>query len=489
MGLEIDRAEFTDEDHARFDRRLYRCLHALSELLARPGFGVGPTTIGAEVELDLVDADGRPAPINREVLAETRDPRVTHEVDRFNVEVNSCPLALAGRPFTALADELGDALQEVGRAAALHGARTIAIGILPTLREADLHGALTERNRYRALSAALRRLRPDGFSLHIEGEDALAIVVDDVTFEGANTSFQLHLRIDPDAFAAHYNAAQLAMAPALAVAGNSPLFLGRRLWDETRIALFRQSVDDREGACADDWRPARVSFGHGWVRRSALELFAESVSLHAPLLPVLGPQDPDEVLRSGGVPELAELRLHHGTVWRWNRAVFDATAGGHLRIEMRALPSGPTVADMVANAAFGTGLVFAFAGDIDPMLAGLTFGHARRNFYDAARFGLDARLLWPDRPGARAREVDARDLVTRLLPVAHAGLCSHGVDAAEADAWLAIIEARATLGRTGARWQRAWHAALGGGEGECALVERYLQEAATGRPVHTWTLP
>jgi gamma-glutamyl:cysteine ligase YbdK (ATP-grasp superfamily) len=225
------------------------------------------------------------------------------------------------------------------------------------------------------------------------------------------------------------------------------------------------------------------------VRRSALELFAESVTLHEPLLPVLGPQDPDEVLRKGGVPELAELRLHHGTVWRWNRAVFDAVDGGHLRIELRALPSGPTVADMVANAAFSLGLVIAFATDIDEMLAGLTFGHARRNFYDAARFGLDARLVWPGRSGPRAGELHARDLVERLLPVAHSGLRTHGVDADEADAWLAIIQARVATGRTGSRWQRTWHAALGGDTADAAMVERYLQEAATGRPVHTWDLP
>ena len=357
MGLEIDRERFTDEDFSRFAARLRSCNQALAALLERPGFGEGAPSIGAELELDLVDDEGRPAPVNRAVLADTLDGRVTLEVDRFNLEINADPVPLAGAPFSATRRELEGALGAIREAARVHGARPVIVGILPTLTESDLtSAALTDACRYRALSRGIRRRRGEPFPLHIHGRDELELTADDVVYEGANTSFQLHLRVSPGDFASTYNAAQLATAPALAIGGNSPFFLGRRLWEETRIALFRQSVDDRSSASDDAWRPARVSFGHGWVRRGALELFQEAVHLHDPLLPVCGPEDPLAVVRAGGVPSLAELRLHQGTIWRWNRAVYDGSGGGHVRIELRALPAGPTVTDMLANAAFLLGL-------------------------------------------------------------------------------------------------------------------------------------
>jgi gamma-glutamyl:cysteine ligase YbdK (ATP-grasp superfamily) len=492
MGLEISRVQFGEEDFVRFEARLAESVSTLARVLARPGFGAGPASIGAEVELNLVDEQARPAPINRAVLGEALDPRVTLEVDRFNLEINTQPVALAGRPFTSLAGALDEALAETRRAARQHGARVAAIGILPTLTEADLqHSALTEGNRYRALSAGLRRLRRAPFAVRIEGEDTLDITCDDVTFEGANTSLQVHLRTPPADFARTYNAAQLATAPCLAAACNSPLFLGRRLWDETRVALFRQSVDDRPRTGQDDWRSARVSFGHGWVREGALELFAESVALHEPLLPVLGEEDPVAVERAGGTPALPEMRLHQGTVWRWNRAVYDAAGGGHLRIELRALPAGPTVPDMVANAAFLLGVTLGLAPAVPAMLPGFTFGQARRNFYQAARQGLDAELLWTGTAGQRVRPVTARALVERLLPTARQGLVEAGVVAAEADHWLEIIARRTSLGRTGARWQRrAFEVRRRAGaslpEGCRDVLEQYLARVEEGRPVHEW---
>jgi hypothetical protein len=270
------------------------------------------------------------------------------------------------------------------------------------------------------------------------------------------------------------------------------LFLGHRLWDETRIALFRQAVDDRFEAAEDDWRPARVSFGHGWVREGAFELFAESGALHAPLLPVVGPEDPIASLRAGGVPVLDELRLHHGTVWRWNRAVYDAALGGHLRIELRALPSGPTVIDMLANAAFFLGLVLALRHEAPTLVQSMTFGHARRNFYMAARSGLDAELLWPTGEPPSPRPHPAAELVRRLIPTARDGLAEGGVSGEEADTLLAIVEARVARRQTGAQWQRRTLAALEErlprAEAIPAMFERYLAASATGRPVHEWPI-
>jgi gamma-glutamyl:cysteine ligase YbdK (ATP-grasp superfamily) len=490
VGLDLDRYEFTDAEFARFGERLGRNLTALDRLLARPGFGIGPASIGAELELNLIDANARPLPINAAVLASAVAPGLQLECDRFNIEIATSPQPLAGRPFTALGREIEAVLAAVRAEAARHGARLAAIGILPTLREADLTSeALTSSNRYRALSAGLRRLRQTPFEVAISGEDELHFTCDDVTLEGATTSWQVHLRVAPQDFARTYNAAQIATAPVLAAAANSPTFLGRLLWEETRIALFRQAVDDRPDVAPDDWRPSRVSFGHGWVRESAIELFDESVSLHAPLVASVGEEDPVAVVAAGGIPVLRELRLHHGTLWRWNRAVYDPGAGGHLRIEMRALPAGPTVVDMLANAAFLLGLTHALAADAGRMVTALTFGQARRNFYAAARHGLDAEILWPSDPPS-PRLVPAREIVPSLLRLAREGLLAGGVAVDEAQALLDIVAARVASGQTGAVWQRRMIARFTAGEEReralAAMLERYLALADTGAPVHAW---
>ena len=495
MGSPIARERFEEHEFATFEERLDDCVEAMGRLLERPGFGEGPLSLGAELELHLVDAQACPSPVNKRVIADSFDPRLTLEIDRFNLEVNCRPYPLTGRPFAALADELATLVGETRRAAALHGARPVAIGILPTLTAADLQSsALSDQARYRALSAGLRRQRGyQPFALHIEGRDRLDLVVDDVAAEGANASFQVHLRVAPSQFAAAYNAAQLATSVALAVAGNSPLFLGRRLWEETRVAIFRQAVDGRAGLDVDDWRPARVSFGHGWVRRGALELFAEAVALYPALLPVLSDEDPRAAMAGGGVPGLAELRLHQGTVWRWNRAIYDAVAGGHLRIELRALPAGPTIDDMVANAAFLIGLTLALAPRIEALLPGLPFGQVRRNFYQAARHGLDAELLWPPRRGRAAVPRRVPSLVEELLPQARDGLVGAGVDAEEAASWLAPVARRVARGRTGARWLRAVYDARRAREAESealrGVVEDYLGASDGGTPVADWPEP
>jgi len=493
MGLAIEREEFSPEDYRRFSHRLLENLEALRRLLSNPGFGLGPRTVGAELEMFLVDSAGFPLPVNRQVLGQTVDPRVTLEIDRFNLEVNLRPSALAGRPFTALRAEFEDTLREVRRAAATQGAQVVVTGILPTLREADLgSGALTGMPRYRALSTALRNRRQTPFQVSISGEDTLSLTWDDVTLEGANTSLQFHLRVEPAEFARLYNAAQLATGPVLAVSTNSPLFLGRRLWDETRVALFRQAVDDRGEAHEPGCSHARVTFGHGWAREGAMELFSEVVALYAPLLPVVGPKSPLECMARQELPGLDELRLHQSTVWSWNRAIYDPKAGGHLRIEFRALPAGPTVVDMVANGALLLGLTLGLAGQMDAMLPAMPFHAARGNFLRAARQGMDAVMLWPSETAPSPQTVPVTELVPRLLPVARRGLVEAGVEPDEADAMLGIIEARVAARRTGAGWQRQVLAKLEQHmpkvDALAALLERYRQHAETGAPVHEWPL-
>jgi gamma-glutamyl:cysteine ligase YbdK (ATP-grasp superfamily) len=490
MGTEVDQERFDERDYLRFAERLEECLGALGQLLERPGFGAGPATVGAELELFLVDGAGRPLPRNQAVRAAAADPRVTLELNQFDLELNASPAPLAGRPFSALGGELNLLLDRVGTAARPHGGRPALIGILPTLTRADMGPAMmTDAPRYRALNAGLRRLRPDPFCLRIAGDDPLELDSEDVGLEGANSSFQVHLRVDPADFTRTYNAIQLATAPVLAVSGNSPTFLGHRLWDETRIAVFKQSVDDRGGG-EPRRRPARTALGTGWLRGGALELFTESVRLHQPLLPALGQPLPPLTGGPGQPPSLDELRLHQGTVWRWNRAIYDPAHDGHLRIEMRALPAGPTVTDMLANAAFLIGLSLWLAGQDQQWTYALPFERADHNFYRAAQHGLSARLTWPAGPRDQTRTVTAARLAAELIPAARQGLAQAGVAAEEADGLLEVISARVATGQTGAAWQRA---ALAAAEQRhdreralALMLARYLRYSGTGRPVHTW---
>lgn len=472
--------------------RLDQCLAALDVLLDQPEFGVGPATLGAELELFLIDDDGHPLARNSEVHERVDDERLTLEVTRFNVEGNLTPLALAGTPFTDMRAEMDEIVGRVATAAATLNGRPVAIGILPTLTSEDLGAAaVTDELRYRALDHRLRVLRDQPYRIDIAGREHLLAEASDVSLEGANTSFQLHLRVAPVDFVDLYNATQIATGPVLAVSGNSPFFLGHHLWDETRIALFQQSVDHRD-EMERRTIPARVSFGSRWLERSAMEMFADAVRTHEPLLPILSDEDPATAVHVGKIPGLDELRMHLGSVWTWNRAVYDPNAGGHLRIELRALASGPTTVDMAANAAFLLGLSLALAEDASTWTRVLSFDQARANFYDAARDGLDAVLVSPfSRAGVE--HVPARDLALRLLEPARNALTDAGVEAADVDGLFAVLEGRIASGRTGAQWQRMVTASLeprlGRRRALAAMTRRYADAMASGDPVHTWPQP
>ncbi|MFI6292643.1 glutamate--cysteine ligase [Nonomuraea sp. NPDC050790] len=461
MGRDLDKERFSETEFARFGERLEEQLGTLRTMLDRPGFGQGPTTLGAELELFLIDEKGRPLPRNQEVRAALDDPRVVLELGRFNLEINLTPVPLAGRPFESMGAEIQETLLKTD--GAVEGGGALPIGILPSLGTGDFtRQAISDENRYRALSRGIRRLRVEPFLVVI---DDLELQVEDVILEAANTSWQVHLRTPPERFARLFNAAQLATGPVLAACGNSPLFLGRTLWEETRIALMEEAADDRDVERRFR-KDGRVTFGSDWVREGAYELFERYVRDYDPVIPDMS---------SDG--ELAELRLHQGTVWQWNRPVYDPDDGGHLRIEMRALPAGPSCADMIANTAFLVGLTLACA---EHDLTGYRFAEAYQNFYRAAQKGLDARLSWPGREGG----LPAADLVLSLLPEARAALLAAGVAADDVDRALGVIEQRVRLRRTGAVWQRE---ALERYEGDVEqLVRRYRELALSGLPVHLW---
>jgi gamma-glutamyl:cysteine ligase YbdK (ATP-grasp superfamily) len=490
MGIPIDRSNFTDEEYVEAGARLRDNLHALEQLLQRPGFGIGEPSLGAELEMCVVDDDAQALPLNRELLTESMDPQLQLELGRFNLEYNLSPVAAAGTPFGRMQSELENALSTLDNTAAGHGGRIVAIGILPTLTLRQLQGSsMTNLPRYHALSNSIKRIRKEEFRIRIDGEDPVDEVCDQITLEGANTSFQVHLRVNPPDFAATYNAAQLVTPLALAVGSNSPFFLGHRLWQETRIALFKQAVDTR-GATTHEWRrAARVPFGHGWVRDSAFELFAEACLLYPVLIPLCSDEDPLEAVAGGAIPGLSELRLQQGTIWSWNRPVYDSADGGHVRIEFRALPAGPTPLDMMANAAFITGLAVGMRKRVTSLLPALPFRYAEYNFYRAAQQGLDATLLWPDLNTTSPVEVPAATLCGDLLPAADEGLSELGVDDGERRKLLGVIAERLRSGVTAAQWQRRTFdndPATDKWGRLAAVTQRYIDNSRTGRPVAEW---
>lgn len=492
MGLSINKSEFTAEEFERFAVKVRTDLTALARLLDRPGFGEGESSIGAEVEFYIVDPDLRVQPINTEIAASVQDPQLTLELNRYNLEYNLSPQAFKGTPFARTEQELLAAIRRINQHAAPLGGELVPIGILPTLRQSDIGAeAMTDEPRYHALSSGLLKQRGEPFNIHISGDDAINLVADDVTMEGANTSFQLHWRVPAHRFADYFNAVQLVTPIILALASNSPSLFGHHLWDETRIALFKQSIDTR---CPNDksWRhPPRVYYGNGWVR-SAWELFAASTSLFPPIIPLMSKEDPIAVLDRGEVPELAELRLHHGTTWPWNRAIFDPAEGGHLRIEIRSMPAGPTPVDMCANGLFVIGAALAVLEDIHHLTSILPFTYTEHNFYSAAKYGIDAEIIWPYKDQVQLQDTSLLTVARELLTRAREALQGTAVDETEVDRLLGIIEGRIATTITGARWQRriteSLLQSLSPEEAFQSMLSLYMANQKKNMPVHEWAL-
>lgn len=491
MGQEITRTACSPRLLRRFQRRLNEQLDALAELLARPGFGQGEASFGAELELYLVNEQGRPVARNVEVARKLGDPQLTLELNRYNLEYNLSPVAAAPTPFSTMETQMLEALARIGDACTGFSARVLPIGILPTLKRRDFGPRnMTGLRRYQCLTERLQTLRGALFQIHIDGEEPVRLRSRDLTLEGANTSLQLHYRVAPERFAALFNAVQLATPVVLAISTNSPFMLGRRLWRETRVPLFKHAVDGCTRGQYQAHLPSRVDFGTGWVRTSAWELFAESVYQHPVLLPICSDEDAQAEVRRGGCPALYELQLHQGTIWPWNRAVYDASAGGHLRIEMRALPAGPSACDMLANAAFLLGLAEGLAPKMTQLMAALPYRALVYDFYRAAQQGEGARLLWPKTQGGGLEDRDATELALSLLPCAAAGLAQIGIAAAERRHYLGLIEERLQRRTSGAVWQLRQlgrlEKSLPRHQALTALVQGYMRHSAANLPVARW---
>ena len=498
MGTELKTDRFAEADHLRYKQRLDHQLSVLRQVLVRPDFDRKARSIGTELELSVIDAEGRACAISEDLVREADTSAITPEMGAFDIELSTPPAPLAGKPFSALGESMRRTVKQIRALAARHGARVVPISILPTLRVEDLStDAITERPRYRALARGMTAARDAAFEISIEGEDRLLFSAQDgVGMRAANTAFQVHLSTTPEEFAPLFNAALLLCAPVLAAAANSPTFLGKRLWDETRVALFKQSGGDRPTALDGDTAlPPRVNFGNGWVREGAHELFLESVTLHLPLLPACSELDEATraAERAGALPKLHELRLHHGTVWSWNRPVYDPDNGGSLRIELRALPAGPSYEDMLANAGFLVGAMLGIRDRTPELISALPFVLAKQNFFQAAQHGLDAALIWPKGSNQAHEERSARDVLLELIPVARDGLLAAGVESGESTHYLDVFEARVRSGQTGAVWQRRALSqlqaqGLSGYDALTALLDRYIAGFESQKPVHAWPL-
>lgn len=475
MGQEIHRTGFTRADHLTFQARLARETAHLSEAAQAGALGDGPYRAGFELEAWLLDHAGFPSPVNEPFLQRLDDPWVVRELSRFNVELNAPPVSMGPGALRAMESALEQTWRRCQDVA--HGMDTVMamVGILPNLRAADLGlENMSAMKRYAALNREVRRLRRgEPIHVHIEGEESLELLRADVMLEAATTAFQVHLQVPYARAGRHYNAALIGCGPLLAGSGNSPLLFGRRLWQETRVPLFEQSVELGGFAGLADAGVRRVSFGQGYVVDELTELFRENLALYPVLLPIL---------QDGPLEHYPNLRLHNGTIWRWVRPLVGIEAGGgcHVRLEQRVLPSGPTILDMMANAAFHFGLCHALAGMPRPPEARMDFAVARANFYAAARHGLDASLTWLD-----GRAHPARELITQIcLPLARAGLADFGCTGAETDRYLEVFAQRVRSGQTGAVWQTGNLAHEHGDAGR--MMANYLENQRAGLPVHEW---
>ncbi|MGH3928341.1 MAG: glutamate--cysteine ligase, partial [Pseudonocardiaceae bacterium] len=397
MGEEVEARTFTRADRTRYRQKLRRCLDVFEQMLREVRFDAPRPLMGCEIELNLVDAQGDPAMRNAEVLDAISHPDFQTELGQFNVEINMPPRLLTGAALAELEDELRAYLNSADESARRVGARLMMIGILPTVTSEHLCAdAITANPRYRLLNEQILAVRREDLRLEIDGVEQLRATADTVAPEAACTSVQFHLQVCPANFAAYWNAAQAVAGVQLAVGANSPYLFGKELWRETRITLFQQATDTRADELKEQGVRPRVWFGDGWIT-SIFELFEENVRYFPGLLPVLSDEDPAAVLDAGHTPRLDELRLHNGTVYRWNRPIYDVVDDlPHLRVENRVLPAGPTVVDTLANAAFYYGLIRVLAEDEQPIWSRMPFRAAEENFYAAARHGLAARIFWPD---------------------------------------------------------------------------------------------
>ena len=491
MGVQEVKIASNQKELNNFTRCLLKDIQALEKMLEDDWFEKSPIRIGAEQEICLVDEHGKPAPMSMEILEALNHPSFTTELSRFNIEANLSPVTFTGNCFTQIQNELDSLMETIIKTAHDLDTRVILTGILPTIRKFDLElENLTPIDRYYALLQAIERLRGKVYELKIEGLDELNLKHDSALIEACNTSFQVHLQVTPDEFVDKYNIAQAISAPVLAVSSNSPMLFGKRLWNETRIALFQQSVDTRITNEHLRYTSPRVTFGNGWVRNSILDLYKEDIVRFKVLLTTNIEEDVLEAVNNKKTPSLRALSIHNSTVYRWNRPCYGISPNGqpHLRIENRILPSGPTTVDEIANAAFWVGLINGFPEAYPDVTKVLEFDDVKTNFIKTARNGLGSKHHW-----VHGKTVNDVELIQKeLLPIAKIGLQKAKVDENDINKYLEIIEERTETGMNGSRWMLKSYSKLlkesTKEEATTAIVAGMAFNQKTKKPVHEWKL-
>ncbi|WMX14133.1 MULTISPECIES: CBS domain-containing protein [unclassified Aureispira] len=494
MGEErVKLASSQGKDEMRnFVRQLLNDVEALEYMLKNDWFEDDVKCIGAEQEMCLINKHYKPAYKAMDILKDFHPEWLTTELAKFNLELNLSPQVFEGTALSKMETELRDYLNQVDNAASKHDTRILLTGILPSLRKFDLSmDQLTPKPRYHALMTALKMLRGSDYELRLDGIDELNLLHDSPLLEACNTSFQVHLQVAPKNFVKMYNIAQAITGPTLAMCTNSPVLFGKRLWHETRIALFAQSIDNRKSKDHLRHKSARVNFGNQWLDKSILEIYKEDILRYRILLGAEIEQNSLEAIEAGKAPKLQALQVHNGTVYRWNRPCYGISPNGkpHLRIENRVLGAGPTVLDEMASTAFWLGTMEGMADQFDDIRKYMSFDDARDNFMKGARSGMDCKFTWINN-----QKISARDLTKEiLLPIARHGLEKRNIDGADIDRYLGIIEERAKRHMNGSRWilqaytkfQKETHI----DESLTSLTAAIYNNQKQSKPAHEWPLP
>lgn len=471
MGQEIESSYFSNRDFNLFNSYLKDETALLSELLKKNKFSNNGSIVGFEIEAILVSLSGAPVPVNKTFLNKLNNPLVVHELAAFNVELNSKPIKLKSNALSKMEAALQSTWNNCCDVANELSIEMMMIGILPSLQEHQLTlENMSKLNRYKALNEQVLHLREGKpLRLDINGTDSIQTTHRNVMLESACTSLQLHLQVPYDQIARFYNASIMLSAPIIAATANSPFLFGCELWDETRIPLFEQAVE----LGSEDYH--RVTFGSSYIKHSMLECFEENL-MHYPVLVPLKEE--------AGFNQLSHLRFHNGTIWRWNRPLigFDQNGTPHIRIEHRVIPSGPTIIDSIANAAFYYGLVHDLAENVDTLIEQLPFQEAKENFYNCAKQGLSAKIDWPNQGNINTSEL----LLHTLIPAARRGLKKLAILENDINKYISIIEQRIETQQNGANWQRLWIDKYG--KDFHRLTRAYLDRQNSGLPVHQWTI-
>src|SRR6056297_3166940 len=490
MGEERVKIPESKEQSQKFLKYLLRDVRAMGRMLDEGWFEIDNIRIGAEQELCLIDRNAKPAPIAMELLEALGDDSFTTELAKFNLETNLEPLLFEGKCLSQMETNIQKKLELIRETIKQFDGDVVLSGVLPTIRKSDLDiENLTPLPRYRAICDAINKLRGEEYDLRIQGADELLMRFDTPLLEASNTGFQVHLQVSPDEFVQKYNLAQAIAGPVLACAVNSPLLFGKRLWAETRIALFHQSVDTRKvGDHLRDSSP-RVTFGNQWLKESILEIYQEDIARYRVILSADVDENVEEMLEAGEVPALRALQIHNGTVYRWNRPCYGISNGKpHLRIENRVFPSGPTVSDEIANAAFWLGLLNGMGNHYPNIHEKLDFDDVRMNFFAASKLGLDTKFRWVDE-----KRYSAVELITEeFLPIAREGLEKAGVDRGDISSYMDIIEDRTDSGQTGSFWMVKSYNELSKKvsreQALTAVTNAMVKNQKKGEPVHKWGL-